>query len=457
MHRPTLRALSLLPMLLALSVAASLARADRAIVLSGDPAPGSGGGTFSQLGLPALNDFEHVAFRANLTGGAASEGIFLDTASGLTAIAVVGDLAPDTGGGTFFDFGEAAINDAGQVAFSARITGGAAAWALYRYDPAGLTTLATTATTAPGTGGGSYSAFGDRVSINAGGEVAFVATVGGGTTTEGVFVEDGTTGSVVFLIGDTAPAGAAGSFFDFSPPVLSDAGEVAVWASVFFDPGFTSGILVSGSPDHWVALVGESAPDTGGGTYSTFNSSAAPGLDADGNVYFRADVSAGTTARGLFVDQAGLDAAIALQGDPAPGTSGTFFLFPDLDGFSVNESGVIGHSANLLGGGAVGQGIFKSSLTTGSVDVALVGQTAPDTGGATYLILGSGASLNAFGQAAFRGSVIDGSVSNGIFLLPEPSGAAPWCATLVTLSWLRRRRLAGCVERPSRRGAGHDG
>ena len=72
---------------------------------------------------------------------------------------------------------------------------------------------------------------------------------------------------------------------------------------------------------------------------------------------------------------------------------------------------------------------------------------SPDAGGANYITLGDGASLNASGQAAFRSNLLGGTTARGIFLLPEPTGVAPWAATLASLALLQRRRQSPAATR----------
>ena len=101
------------------------------IVRAGQAAP-DGNGTFSRLGVFSLNDDGQVAFLADLTGTTAGadddSGIFRgdgNPKSDLTQIARAGQRAPD-GSGTFLSFERLAFNDAGQAAFVASLTGTAA-------------------------------------------------------------------------------------------------------------------------------------------------------------------------------------------------------------------------------------------------------------------------------------------------------------------------------------------
>jgi len=171
----------------------------------------------------------------------------------------------------------------------------------------------------------------------------------------------------------------------------------------------TAGVFTSadGSFD-FVALEGGSAPGTGG-TYTAFQN---PAINDGADVVFVADVSGGTAISGLFFAPAGgADAAIALEGDAAPGTGGgsfTSFLFP-----RVNASGVVTFLANVAGGVATG-GVFAYD-GVGLVAIAVDGGPATGTGG-TFATVTSFAPVSDAGRVAFSGTIAGGSVSAAIFL-----------------------------------------
>ncbi|MBI4878088.1 MAG: hypothetical protein HY812_00290 [Planctomycetes bacterium] len=101
------------------------------IVATGDPAPG--GGTFTMIGtesfgfadgttipigpVPAINESGQITFRGLVSGGIASRGVFVSQGGSHQWYIKAGDPVP--GGGTFFDFQGAMINEAGEVAFFA--------------------------------------------------------------------------------------------------------------------------------------------------------------------------------------------------------------------------------------------------------------------------------------------------------------------------------------------------
>jgi hypothetical protein len=103
------------------------------ILREGDAAPGTGGGTFSlpantwtvNNGAMAFNSSGQTISRLDVTGGTTSSGVFIISASGVTPVAMLGDVAPGTGGLTFNVFNNVScqINNAGQVAFQCTLAG----------------------------------------------------------------------------------------------------------------------------------------------------------------------------------------------------------------------------------------------------------------------------------------------------------------------------------------------
>lgn len=96
------------------------------IVRQGDAIP-HGNGSFSGFTLgPVPNDAGEVAFLSGIEGGNRDipwdGGIFVGDGESIAQIARVGDAPPD-GVGAFSEFSVPQLNNAGQVAFSARIVG----------------------------------------------------------------------------------------------------------------------------------------------------------------------------------------------------------------------------------------------------------------------------------------------------------------------------------------------
>ena len=157
---------------LALFASAAGAATFQIVAETGTVAPGTGGETFVEFGVPALNDAGETAFYATLTGpgvtGANDSGIF--TSAGL--VAREGDVLPGTGGrtfvpGSFFT----ALNNAGETAFRGALPGNPRP-ILGIFTGAGL--VAREGDVALGTGGATFDilSFGDPA-FNDAGETAF--------------------------------------------------------------------------------------------------------------------------------------------------------------------------------------------------------------------------------------------------------------------------------------------
>src|SRR4051795_4797127 len=146
----------------------------RKLVAAGDPTPR--GGTFDRFGLPAINNKGAVAFPAVVERGAVLGGIFVVGTSELRLVVGAGEIGP--GGAMLVRFSErAAIDDDDNVAFVAHLGSNAASEALLVANASGLTQLAITGEVAPG--GGRFSAFGPWPSFGPSGAVAFVAAIDG--------------------------------------------------------------------------------------------------------------------------------------------------------------------------------------------------------------------------------------------------------------------------------------
>jgi hypothetical protein len=98
----------------------------------GDAAPGTPAGTvFGTLdgnnGVKvSLNESGQVAFNTVLLGPGAGQAFFIGSPSALSLVARQGDIAPGTGGGTFsaFDIQTSKINRAGQTIIRGTVSGG---------------------------------------------------------------------------------------------------------------------------------------------------------------------------------------------------------------------------------------------------------------------------------------------------------------------------------------------
>src|SRR5438477_5572568 len=163
------------PLVLAAAVATAAAAPLERVVAVGQAVPG--GGTFEHFAVEALpvvapvNSLGQVAFFATLLRGRASEGFFRATGTRIDTIAAEGDRAPE--GGTFSGFGRHPV-------------------------PA----------------------------LNEAGDLAFAAAVSGGKTVEGIFATTGRRLRAVAVVGSAAPSIASGTFANLDAPALNDRGDV---------------------------------------------------------------------------------------------------------------------------------------------------------------------------------------------------------------------------------------
>jgi hypothetical protein len=168
-------------------------------------------------------------------------------------IAWRGDPAP--GGGTFTLLEPPSLNNRGQVAFEATTTASAPGrlWssALFLGRPGDLRDIARTSSPAPGTDAVFHSQFSLPL-LNDRGQVLFSAYLKGDSpaiTEWGTWAGDPDNVSLIFRKG--APAfGVPGQFTSIRHPVLNNGGHVAYWATTT-DQGDIEPILFAGEPGNF--------------------------------------------------------------------------------------------------------------------------------------------------------------------------------------------------------------
>jgi hypothetical protein len=348
-------------------------------------------------------------------------------------------VAPGSGGGTFALVSEPTLNDSGDLAFAASVSGGSFGPAIFLYTGGQLSVIATSLDAAPGTITGTYSAFGPRLSMNASREIAFHANVtGAGNTSSGIFVQGSQNSRAVFLRGEASPAALPGTYTGFSEPTINATGDVVAIATIDPTVGVNrNGIIVeSGGVDEIVALVGDSAPGTGMGVFSELSFAAAPAINASRKVFFYGKVTGGTAPHGLFLDDGVTQSPVALPGQPAPGTGGANFAFFSLSRLTANDSGAVGFESTL---NSAIQALFVGPTGSTAQLVAKSGDPVAGTGGGTIFILISNPAINSSGRAAFVAQLTGGTTASAIIAVPEP-GAFESALVAVTLLAYGARR-----------------
>jgi hypothetical protein len=307
------------------------------VAKTGTAAPA--GGNYNILNDPVFNANGQVAFVANTSVN--GNGIFARTLGFPTnTAALVGTPTPATGNYSTLT-ASPVVNASGQVAFLTRTSFDD--FAIFAGTPGTtLTTVALQGTAAPA--GGNYTQL-SNPAINAAGKVLFGASLTGGSAGSGLFFgTPGTTLTTVALNNSTTPAG--GVFGPFSgPPAVNSAGQVAFVSN---RNGDFNSALFAGTPGTTltsVAVMGDAAP--AGGNYSAMFS---PALNAAGNVAFLANLTGGSSTRGIFVGTPGQQLqTIALQGAGAPNGGGA--TYSGIGNPSLNASGQVAFTSILTGAG----------------------------------------------------------------------------------------------------------
>ena len=406
------------------------------VALDGEAAPGTDSVYAFSFTLPTLNESGRVGFVTALSGGTVGYGAFRGDAGGVDSIAVVGDPAPGIGGSFAFLTGFPILNDAGQLSFIGIAPGGTPTSGLFVDSGASETVRLVPGSVAPDTGGGTYEANPadlNRHALNGSGDVTFFSDVLGSDVTSGIFVASAGGDSSVALEGDPAPGTGGGSYASFSGPSVNTAGSVVFGADVA-GGAVTSGIFRAvGATDSKVALRGDPAPDTGGGVYDLL---LMPVVGDGGHVAFFAGTTGGSVAGGVFLDSGATHLAVVVENGTAPGTGGgTYTTLSSLP--TVDAGGRVVFSA-LLTGGSVPAGIFIFDPGTGeTAPVLLAGETAPDSGGQTLDAFGYLAT-NDRGEIATMATLSGGG--QGLFLLqplaevPALPGPGLWVLALALVS-----------------------
>ncbi len=308
---------------------------EQTIAAQGGAAPG--GSTFEQFESASINDAGDIGFAANLDVG---HGVFVRPAGGpILAAALGGQAAP--GGGTFETFPDVSdVNDDGDIAFIAKLTGGATG--VYFYDRS-LATVSAVALTGGSTGGGrSFCSF---INVTTGStRPAFQAvtetTCGVSNDPEttifqysGVYTEVATVGDPAVLPGTTIA-----KLFDIHSNMANDVGyrakingTVAGNAVFLFTPSVATTVLV---------VQGDTAPRSGG---SIRTIPQLGGITDTDQVAFRGKIVKGGAKHGVFLFDTTDDAAV-LTFDPVPddqwGTTASYRNIDEDTGVSASGTWV---------------------------------------------------------------------------------------------------------------------
>jgi hypothetical protein len=329
-----------------------------AIALGGNPDPAAG--NFGFVNNPFITINGKVVFDVN------SENIFASNTRETIPLVQNGDPAP--GGGTLIPLVPADVNNGATIAYLAFMNGSTATQGIFRTNGSGTVAIARDDVDAPT--GGSFISLRDPV-INDFGQVAFEAEMSGGTRDFGIFLGDGGDLVPVFVANQNAPGG--GTFSDFGDPVINVRGQVAAVASLANSASLIGLFVGDGTNAIAIALEGQPAPK--GGNYDSRLAFLQPlRLNDRGEVAFHVGLTGGTSGQGIFRGDGEQTTTIALAGATAPGTTGTFAAFHDI---KLGNDGRIAFIATLtLGVGGVDSSNNMGIWTgTSDEDLQLVRRT----------------------------------------------------------------------------------
>lgn len=441
---------------------------------AGDVAPGAGGAVWSNL-LPVgwiLRANGRVAFPGEIDGADSAHdgGIWAGTVGNLALVAREGDPAPGTtvafasANNNFQDGPHLAMNDAGAVAFRAKLAGQGVTTsndqALYAGTPGALTLVGRLGGAAPDAGGATFAKSGSESftppSINTSGQILFRGHLAGTgvtpTNADAIWLGSPASLSIAIRSGDAVagtaiPQGSTLIGLGAEPPVLNDAGAILFESSTFngaelrqsvwYDlQGTLTPVAVSGQP-----VPGDSKAANFAGLYQHLR------MNATGQAAFHALLSSSATDWALV----GWDGAnlreLARTGDQAPGMPlGETFDGVATEAVSLNAAGKV--LFRHVTSPSVIQGVWLGDVTTGTVQLiartgvqATVGGVSrqvidltiyngPDTAGSTQD--GRSSPLGDDGTYAILAQFLDGHLA--VLTNAGPAGGTAGDVTPSTVS-----------------------
>jgi hypothetical protein len=414
------------------------------VALTGQPAPGAGGGTFNGTlnyrdDINSLGQTVFISFLAGTSDGS-TEGCFRGSGSSLVAIYRDQQVLPN-GGGTITGWFSApvvnSINNAGQVPVLVGLSGASdgAASEIFIGDGNSLIPIARNKQAAPGAGGGvfdaSFGPFGGSHTdpiINNAGQVAFHATLAGTSdgSTAGVFRGDANSIIAIARTGQTSPGSGGGTFSGFGFGLaLNDLGQVAFQSNLAGASDAANSALYRGDGISTVVIARDkqSAPGAGGGSFSGngfFGFGSPIAMSASGQVAFQVNLSGtsdGSTS-GIFRGDGNSIVAIARQKQIAPNTAGATINDFGNTGLTIARGGqvaFIGSLANTIDGNA-GKALFVGDGQD-LIPVAITAQTVATSQG--NRTIGSNISFgvfNSYGQLPWSALFSAVGLDSGNFL-----------------------------------------
>lgn len=373
----------------------------------GDPVPG--GGTFAFFSGPLINHDKQVVFVALTTVGS---GIYASNGGTLSKIVASGDTSPLGGQFFFFNFLPANLsqNDAGQIAFSAFVSGPSG---IFVWSNGTLTLPVANNTVLPG---GETLLGTNTLNMNNAGDIAFEGSLSGEASNQILLFSGGTLKQLT-QTGQSAPGG--GHFEGGLTPWVNSTRQVAFVGRIAESNGGV--FLATGTQMSRVAGQGDPVP----GQPRYYSVPPQVGFNRRGTAGILGGSFPGGT--GLFLGRTTGTRLVAHLGDALPGGGVLTGIITaamnnnDQMAFEGQDSGL---GFDVVLGSA-------NSLT----HIARTGDLSPD--GGTFSFLGGSVSINNLGQVAFPASTT-GSSQAGMFLssngqiteLFDQNAAAPGGGTI---------------------------
>ena len=366
------------------------------IVKTGDPAPGSGGRTFTtNFTDPRINSAGEVAFGARVSGGS-NDGVW-QTAGGLViqpALAIEGDLAP--GGSPYASLSTSSIrlNDSDHVAYRVRVGGSDGYWS---NRTGSVQLIVKEGDPAPGSvPPGNFSNLNaSRIYLNNADHIAF-----NDSNLDGVWSES--TGSIQLVAGaGNSGPGPIGVILNVPKLQYNNNGCCALVGD-HDAPILNCNSLFSDRSGSLQKVIGAGDPVPGGGTLTSamhpvsdirFNNQNRLALEG----WVEQIISSVQTNRvGIFTEDAGGTVRlVAKQTVPLPDGHPA----ADVDLLALDDQGMLFYEGN--------DSLFVYDTNTNTLLVAK-GAPAPETT-STFNRFHPAVKTNALGQLAFRANLTDGN------------------------------------------------
>jgi hypothetical protein len=189
------------------------------VALRDEIAPGTGGQRFSNFAQHRINDNDQVGFQASLDSLSNIDpvGIFIGAPNvAPLKVALTGETAPGTGGGVYSNFQVIGFNNAGQVAFLSDITGGTTIRAVFIGTTSGVSKVAALFDPATGTTGFfSLLPAVNNYALNENGDLAFHSIVSGiaPSAVDGIWIGNSSAPPTKLLVNNDLTGSSIGGSF----------------------------------------------------------------------------------------------------------------------------------------------------------------------------------------------------------------------------------------------------